>query len=72
MPYTTATAGLMYLTRSVVKDLAPYVRVNAVAPGHMDPDMTRAAGAGCIALVVPATPCKRLGRSEEVAVVVAF
>jgi len=54
--YTTAKAGLMNLTRSLAKDLAPYVRVNAVAPGTIDTDMARAAGEGCIASVVQATP----------------
>jgi NAD(P)-dependent dehydrogenase (short-subunit alcohol dehydrogenase family) len=56
MADTTAKAGLMHLTHALAKDLAPYVRVNAVAPGHLDPAMTMAAGAGCIAWVVQATP----------------
>jgi len=54
--YTTAKAGLMHLTCSLAKDLALYGRVNAVAPGNIDTDMTRAAGEGCIASVVQATP----------------
>jgi NAD(P)-dependent dehydrogenase (short-subunit alcohol dehydrogenase family) len=56
MADTTAKADRMNLTRSLAKDLAPYIRVNAVAPGHHDTDMTRAAGEGFIASVVPATP----------------
>ena len=70
--YTIAKAGLINLTRSFAKDLAPYVRVNAVAPGNIDTEMTAAAGEGFIASVVQATPLKRLGRPEEVAAVVAF
>jgi NAD(P)-dependent dehydrogenase (short-subunit alcohol dehydrogenase family) len=54
--YTTAKAGLMHLTCSLAKDLALYGRVNAVAPGNIDTDMTRAAGEGCIASVVQAPP----------------
>jgi NAD(P)-dependent dehydrogenase (short-subunit alcohol dehydrogenase family) len=38
------------------KDPAPYVSVNVVAPGYRETDRTRAAGAGSIASVVPATP----------------
>lgn len=56
MTDTAAKAGLMHRTRSLVKDLAPYVRVHAVAPGHSETDRTRAAGEGCITSVVPATP----------------
>jgi len=54
MADTTAMAGRMHLPRVVAKDLAPYVRVHAVTPGHRDPEMTRAAGEGFIASVVQA------------------
>ena len=70
--YTAAKAGMINLTRSFAKDLAPYVRVNAVAPGNIDTDMTRGAGEEFIASVVQATPLKRLGTSEEVAEAVVF
>jgi NAD(P)-dependent dehydrogenase (short-subunit alcohol dehydrogenase family) len=52
MADTLAKPGLMYLTRALAKDLAPYARVNAVAPGHLDSARIRAAGTGCIACVV--------------------
>lgn len=55
MADTTAIASRINLPRLLAKDLAPYVRVNAVAPGHRETDRTRAAGAGCIASVVPVT-----------------
>jgi 3-oxoacyl-[acyl-carrier protein] reductase len=54
--YTTAKAGLINHTRSLAKNLELEVRVNAVAPGNIDTDMTRAAGEGFIASVVQATP----------------
>ena len=60
------------LTRSFAKDLAPHVRVNAVAPGNVDTDMTRGAGEEFIASVVQATPLKRLGTPDEVAEAVVF
>ena len=36
IPYATSKAGLINLTRSLARTLAPEVRVNAVAPGHVD------------------------------------
>ena len=70
--YTAAKAGMINLTRSFAKDLAPHVRVNAVAPGNIDTDMTRGAGEEFIASVVQATPLKRLGTPDEVAEAVVF
>lgn len=35
LPYSVAKAGVVALTRGLAKDLAPSVRVNAIAPGPM-------------------------------------
>jgi len=70
--YTAAKAGIMNLTRSLAKEWAPSVTVNAVAPGNIDTDMTRGAGEELVAQVVKATPLSRLGRPQEVAAAVSF
>lgn len=70
--YTVAKSGLINLTCSFARALAPHVRVNAVAPGNIDTDMTRAAGEQFIQSVVQATPLKRLGDPDEVADAVVF
>jgi len=70
LPYCVSKAGLVCLTKALAKELAPHVRVNAVAPGPvmLPEDMT----AEETARVVRATPLGRIGRPEDVAACVAF
>ncbi len=70
--YAAAKAGIRAVTRVFAKELAPNVLVNTVAPGDIDTEMTRSAGAEFIAATVDKTPLKRLGRPEEIAALVAF
>jgi len=69
--YSTAKAGLAALTRSLARELAPEVRVNAVAPGAIlwpEGDDNELAHQRIIA----DTPLKRTGTPEQVADVVMF
>lgn len=70
--YAAAKAGIRSLTRMFAKELAPGVLVNAIAPGDIDTEMTRAAGPEFIAGTVERTPLKRLGSPEEIAAIVEF
>jgi NAD(P)-dependent dehydrogenase (short-subunit alcohol dehydrogenase family) len=68
--YAAAKAGVLGLTKSLARELAPHrITVNAVAPGIVDTPMFRARG-------VPPTPpwllWPRLGQPEDVAETVAF
>ncbi len=67
VPYCASKAGAIMLTRSLAKALAPYVSVNAVAPGviHFGDDMPPD-----IAHLVRITPQGRHGTGEDVARVV--
>lgn len=70
--YSAAKAGVISITKSFAKELAPYVAVNAVAPGNIDTDLTRGSGQDVVDSAIAATPLKRLGRPEEVASAVVF
>ncbi|MCL4182282.1 MAG: pteridine reductase [Burkholderiaceae bacterium] len=70
--YTAAKAGVVALTRALALELAPRVRVNAIAPGSLDwpetgvfSEAERRAGEAAI-------PLGRLGTGEDVARAVAF
>jgi len=70
--YSAAKAGVIHYTRNMAVALAPEVRVNAVAPGVCDTDMTTAAGEEIVAFLVKKTPLGRIGRPEEIADAVRF
>ena len=69
--YSAAKAGLIMLTRALAVELAPAVRVNAVAPGAiLWPE--RRGGDGQREAVVARTALERTGEPEEVANAVRF
>jgi 3-oxoacyl-[acyl-carrier protein] reductase len=70
--YAAAKAGLVGLTKSVAKELAPKgVTCNAVAPGFIQTDMTKDL-AQSDESISAAIPLGRMGTPEEVAEAVAF
>ncbi len=71
--YAAAKAGLIGLTKSVARELASRnITVNAVAPGFVDTEMTRALSPELIQEATEQIPLGRLGRPEDVAAAVAF
>ena len=68
--YSSAKAGLIGFTKSLAKELASRnIRVNAVAPGFIQTDMTKGLDAEKI---VEHIPLKRLGEPEDIAKTVKF
>jgi 3-oxoacyl-[acyl-carrier protein] reductase len=71
--YVAAKAGVVALTRAAAIELAPRIRVNAVAPGFTVTAYTAGLLAeGRFDAPVDIVPLRRHGRPEDVAAVVAF
>lgn len=71
--YCTAKAGVIGLTRSLAREFAPQVRINAVAPGPIETPMLTSEHMSAEWLAKElAIPAQRFGQPEEVAAAVAF
>ncbi|HET6921906.1 MAG TPA: 3-oxoacyl-[acyl-carrier-protein] reductase [Anaeromyxobacteraceae bacterium] len=71
--YAASKAGLIGLTKSVARELASRnIRVNAVAPGFIDTDMTAALPEAARQKLLEMIPLARLGTAQDVADCVAW
>lgn len=71
--YNATKAGVIELTRSIALELAPKVRVNAVAPGYVLTPMQRAEYTDeMLAAVNHKLPMGRHAKPEEIAALFAF
>jgi 3-oxoacyl-[acyl-carrier protein] reductase len=67
-PYSAAKAGIIGLTRALSWEAAPKgVRVNAIAPGPIDTDLTATMDQADRQAFIAALPAGRFGRPEEIA-----
>lgn len=72
LAYTSAKGGLITMTKSFAKELAPTIRVNAVAPSNVATDMAKGAGPALIEQFRQETPLKRIAEPEEIAKAILF
>jgi len=73
MLYTAAKAGLVAMTRGLARELAPAVRVNAVAPGsNLWPEHGKAFDAVEQQRIVDTIPLQRIGAPEDLAQAIEF
>ncbi len=71
--YAAAKGGILGFTRSLAQEVGSRgIRVNAVAPGLIDTDMTRTLTPEQKKLMLERIPLRRLGHAEEVAACVSF
>jgi 3-oxoacyl-[acyl-carrier protein] reductase len=72
-PYCAAKAGVIALTRSLAREFAPTVRINAVAPGPVATAMLSADHMSAEALALEsAIPAGRVGSPDEIAATIVF
>jgi 3-oxoacyl-[acyl-carrier protein] reductase len=72
-PYTMAKAGLDALTKSLAQELSGRnIRVNSVAPGFIDTEMTSELPGEVKQSILGRIPLGRMGSADEVAEVVAW
>lgn len=66
--YAASKAGIIGLTKSVAKELSSRnIRVNAIAPGFIETDMTASLKDADKEKMLSAIPLKKFGRPEQVA-----
>lgn len=71
--YAAAKAGLLGFTKSLARELGSRgITVNAVAPGFIDTDMTKALSADQCTALLSAIPLGRLGVPDDIAQAVLF
>lgn len=70
--YAASKGGIEAWTRALAVELAPAIRVNAVAPGVIEVERTRAEPGYEPARFARSIPAGRVGRPEDVAPAVAF
>ncbi|HTT00986.1 MAG TPA: 3-oxoacyl-ACP reductase FabG [Steroidobacteraceae bacterium] len=71
--YAAAKAGILGFTKSLAKEVASRgITVNAVAPGFIDTDMTRAMSEEQRGALRAQIPMERLGTPEDIAAAVVF
>jgi 3-oxoacyl-[acyl-carrier protein] reductase len=71
--YAAAKAGILGFTKSLAKEIASRgITVNAVAPGFIDTDMTRALNEEQRTALTAQVPMARLGSVDDIAAGVLF
>jgi 2-dehydro-3-deoxy-L-rhamnonate dehydrogenase (NAD+) len=73
VPYSTAKAGVIGLTKSLAKEVAPLgIRVNAVSPAVIETEILKQLTPEQVEYMKTRIPMARLGKPEEVATVIQF
>ena len=72
LDYDASKAGLINLTHNLALQYAPYINVNAVAPGWVNTDMNKDLPEDLVAEEVEKIYLKRFAEPEEIAKIIRF
>ena len=67
LSYGTSKAAVIALVRNLAGAVAPYVRINSVAPGLIETDMIESLDKKTRKTMVETTPLKRIGKPQDIA-----
>lgn len=70
--YVSSKAGILGLTRQLSLELAPKIRVNAIAPGYIDTKMLNHLSKKEKKEIANMIPLKRIGKPKDIALAVKF
>ena len=70
--YGTSKAAVVAFVRNCAEAFGPHIRINAIAPGLIETDMTAPFPEDAKAALIDATPMKRIGQPEEIAEMALF
>jgi 3-oxoacyl-[acyl-carrier protein] reductase len=72
MDYSAAKAGVINLTKTMAKELAPHITVNTVAPGHTQTDLTAPLPDAVKKGMIEGSYLKRMAQPEDIAKAILF
>jgi 3-oxoacyl-[acyl-carrier protein] reductase len=72
MDYSAAKSGVISLTKTMAKELAPHITVNTVAPGHTVTELTASLPEAVKTGMVEGAYLKRMAQPEDIAKAVLF
>ncbi len=72
MDYSAAKGAVINLTKTMAKELAPHITVNAVAPGHTLTEMTAPLPDAVKKAMVEGSYLKRMAQPEDIAKTILF
>lgn len=70
--YSGTKAALLGFTKSMAKNLAPHIRINAIAPGATNTDMMKNYNEERKKQLIESTPLKRMAEPEDIANAIYF
>jgi 3-oxoacyl-[acyl-carrier protein] reductase len=72
MDYSAAKGAVINLTKTMAKELAPHITVNAVAPGHTLTEMTAPLPDAVKQAMIEGSYLKRMAQPEDIAKAILF